>query len=88
VTDSRGIPVARLSGRLHPNDLSVQQLLGERAATAARDERRGVKSGTDDLRQCVPDHAYLGGVGSQLPLARIQLSREAAFGRVGPDSQH
>ena len=32
VTDSLGIPVARLSGRLHPNDLAVQQLLGERAA--------------------------------------------------------
>jgi choline dehydrogenase-like flavoprotein len=32
MTDSLGIPVARLSGRLHPNDLSVQQLLGERAA--------------------------------------------------------
>jgi hypothetical protein len=32
VTDSLGIPVARLSGRLDPNDLSVQQLLGERAA--------------------------------------------------------
>ena len=32
VTDSLGIPVARLSGQLHPNDLAVQQLLGERAA--------------------------------------------------------
>lgn len=32
VTDSLGIPVARLSGRLHPNDFAVQQLLGERAA--------------------------------------------------------
>ena len=32
VTDSLGIPVARLSGRLHPNDLAVQHLLGERAA--------------------------------------------------------
>ena len=32
VTDSLGIPVARLSGRLHPNDLAVQQLLGQRAA--------------------------------------------------------
>jgi len=32
VTDSLGIPVARLSGWLHPNDLAVQQLLGERAA--------------------------------------------------------
>jgi hypothetical protein len=32
MTDSLGIPVARLSGRLHPNNLSVQQLLGERAA--------------------------------------------------------
>jgi choline dehydrogenase-like flavoprotein len=32
VTDSLGMPVARLSGRLHPNDLAVQQLLGERAA--------------------------------------------------------
>ena len=32
VTDSFGIPVARLSGRLHPNDLAVQRLLGERAA--------------------------------------------------------
>ena len=32
VTDSLGIPVARLSGRLHPNELAVQQLLGERAA--------------------------------------------------------
>jgi choline dehydrogenase-like flavoprotein len=32
VSDSLGIPVARLSGRLHPNDLAVQQLLGERAA--------------------------------------------------------
>ena len=32
VTDSLGIPVARLSGRRHPNDLAVQQLLGERAA--------------------------------------------------------
>jgi choline dehydrogenase-like flavoprotein len=32
VTDSLGVPVARLSGRLHPNDLAVQQLLGERAA--------------------------------------------------------
>ena len=31
VTDSLGIPVARLSGRLQPNDLAVQQLLGERA---------------------------------------------------------
>jgi len=32
VTDSLGIPVARLSGRLHPNDLAALQLLGERAA--------------------------------------------------------
>ena len=32
VTDSLGIPVARLSGRLHPNDLAVQRLLGQRAA--------------------------------------------------------
>ena len=32
VTDSFGIPVARLSGRLHPNDLAVQRLLGKRAA--------------------------------------------------------
>jgi len=32
MTDSLGIPLTRLSGRLHPNDLSVQQLLGERAA--------------------------------------------------------
>jgi choline dehydrogenase-like flavoprotein len=32
VLDSLGIPVARLSGRLHANDLSVQALLGERAA--------------------------------------------------------
>ena len=32
VTDSFGIPVARLSGRLHANDLNVQQLLGQRAA--------------------------------------------------------
>jgi choline dehydrogenase-like flavoprotein len=32
VTDSLGIPVARLSGRLHPNDLAVQQVLGDRAA--------------------------------------------------------
>jgi choline dehydrogenase-like flavoprotein len=32
VTDSLGIPVARLSGRLHPNDFALQQLLGERAA--------------------------------------------------------
>ena len=32
VTDNLGIPVARLSGRLHHNDLAVQQLLGERAA--------------------------------------------------------
>ncbi len=32
VTDSLGIPVARLSGRLHPNDIAVQRLLGERAA--------------------------------------------------------
>ena len=32
VTDSLGIPVARLSGRLHPNDLDVQRLLGQRAA--------------------------------------------------------
>jgi choline dehydrogenase-like flavoprotein len=32
VTDSLGIPVARLSGRLHPNDLAAMQLLGERAA--------------------------------------------------------
>ncbi len=32
VIDSLGLPVARLSGRLHPNDLAVQQLLGERAA--------------------------------------------------------
>ena len=32
VTDSLGIPVARLSGRLHPNDLAVQHMLGERAA--------------------------------------------------------
>jgi choline dehydrogenase-like flavoprotein len=32
VTDSLGIPVARLSGWLHPNDLAVQQLMGERAA--------------------------------------------------------
>jgi choline dehydrogenase-like flavoprotein len=36
VTDSLGIPVARLSGRLHPNDLAVQQLLGERAAAWLR----------------------------------------------------
>jgi hypothetical protein len=32
MTDSLGIPVARLSGRLHPNDLSV----GERAADGLR----------------------------------------------------
>ena len=32
VVDSLGIPVARLSGRMHPNDLAVQRLLGERAA--------------------------------------------------------
>jgi choline dehydrogenase-like flavoprotein len=32
VTDSLGIPVARLSGRPHPNDLAVQRMLGERAA--------------------------------------------------------
>ena len=32
VVDSLGIPVARLSGRLQPNDLAVQRLLGERAA--------------------------------------------------------
>ena len=32
VSDSLGIPAARLSGRLHPNDLAVQKLLGQRAA--------------------------------------------------------
>ncbi len=32
VIDNLGIPVARLSGRLHPNDLAMQHLLGERAA--------------------------------------------------------
>ena len=32
VTDSLGIPVARLSGQLQPNDFAVQQLMGERAA--------------------------------------------------------
>jgi choline dehydrogenase-like flavoprotein len=32
ITDSLGIPVARLSGRLHRNDLNVQRLLGQRAA--------------------------------------------------------
>jgi choline dehydrogenase-like flavoprotein len=32
VTDGHGIPVARLSGGLHPNDLAAQRLLGERAA--------------------------------------------------------
>ena len=32
VRDSLGIPVAQLSGRMHRNDLAVQQLLGERAA--------------------------------------------------------
>ena len=32
VTDRLGLPVARLGGRLHRNDLVVQQLLGERAA--------------------------------------------------------
>ena len=32
VVDSLGIPVARLSGRMHANDLAVQRLMGERAA--------------------------------------------------------
>jgi choline dehydrogenase-like flavoprotein len=32
VTDSLGLPVARLSGRLHRNDLAVRQMLSERAA--------------------------------------------------------
>ena len=32
VTDSLGIPVAQLSGRMHANDLAVQQLMGARAA--------------------------------------------------------
>ena len=32
VTDSLGIPVARLSGQLQPNDFAVQRLMGERAA--------------------------------------------------------
>jgi choline dehydrogenase-like flavoprotein len=32
VTDSLGIPVARLSGRLQPNDFAVQRLMGDRAA--------------------------------------------------------
>jgi len=32
VADSVGIPVARLSGRLQPNDFAVQRLMGERAA--------------------------------------------------------
>ncbi len=32
VVDSLGIPVARLSGPMHTNDLAVQKLLGERAA--------------------------------------------------------
>jgi choline dehydrogenase-like flavoprotein len=36
VTDSLGIPVARLSGQLHPNDLAVQELLGKRAAAWLR----------------------------------------------------
>jgi choline dehydrogenase-like flavoprotein len=32
VTDSLGIPVPRLSGRLQPNDFAVQRLMGDRAA--------------------------------------------------------
>jgi choline dehydrogenase-like flavoprotein len=32
VVDSLGIPVARLSGRMHTNDLAVQKFMGERAA--------------------------------------------------------
>ncbi len=32
VTDALGIPVARLSGQAHANDLAVQKLMGERAA--------------------------------------------------------
>ena len=32
VVDGLGIPVARLSGRMHANDLAVQRLMGERAA--------------------------------------------------------
>jgi choline dehydrogenase-like flavoprotein len=32
VVDGHGVPVVRLSGGLHPNDLAAQRLLGERAA--------------------------------------------------------
>ncbi len=32
VVDALGIPVARLSGRMHANDLAAQQFMGERAA--------------------------------------------------------
>ena len=32
LTDRLGIPVARLSGQLQPNDFAVQRLMGERAA--------------------------------------------------------
>ncbi|HET7723027.1 MAG TPA: GMC oxidoreductase, partial [Propionibacteriaceae bacterium] len=32
VVDGLGIPVARLSGEAHPNDLAAQQMMGERAA--------------------------------------------------------
>jgi choline dehydrogenase-like flavoprotein len=32
VTDSEGVPVVRLSGGVHPNDLAAHRLMGERAA--------------------------------------------------------
>lgn len=44
VTDGDGIPVARFSGGLHPNDLAAQRILGERAADWLR--AAGARSAT------------------------------------------
>jgi choline dehydrogenase-like flavoprotein len=53
VTDSLGIPVARLSGQLQPNDFAVQRMMGERAAdwlrAAGADTVRAYGSGPDDV---------------------------------------
>jgi hypothetical protein len=93
--EQRPAPGRNLPDGYRPGDLghrSVQPGLGDPNLRVIDGSLHvtngGGESGSDDLRQCVPDHAYLGGVGSQLPLARIQLSGEAALGSVGPDSQH
>ena len=67
VTDSLGIPVARLSGRLHPNDLAVQRLLGERAV----DWLRAAGATTAIAYDSYPENVVLSGGQHQAGTCRM-----------------